>query len=59
MAAFTARRNGVDGARDAAANDKPRVMSLGGQYSAGPLYISAGYERHKESRWPPLPLART
>jgi predicted porin len=27
-------------------NDKPRVMSIGGQYSAGPLYIGAGYEKH-------------
>jgi len=29
-------------------NAKARVLSVGGQYSAGPLYISAAYERHNE-----------
>jgi predicted porin len=29
-------------------NNKPRLWSLGAQYSAGPLYVGAGYERHKE-----------
>jgi len=28
--------------------DKPRVLSLGVQYSAGPLYVSGGYEQHRE-----------
>lgn len=32
----------------AAVNGKPRVWSLAGQYSAGPLYLSTGYERHSE-----------
>lgn len=31
-----------------AANAKPRVLSLGAQYSAGPLFVSAAYERHNE-----------
>ena len=29
-------------------NNKARVYSLGGQYSAGPLYVSAGYEQHRD-----------
>lgn len=32
----------------AAANAKPRVLSLAAQYTAGPLYVSAGYDRHNE-----------
>ena len=30
------------------ANDKPRVLSIGGQYVNGPLAIGLGYEKHKE-----------
>jgi predicted porin len=33
---------------DNATNNKARVASLGAQYSAGPIYVSAGYERHWE-----------
>ena len=32
----------------AATNNKPRVLSLGVQYSAGPLYVSGGFEQHRE-----------
>jgi predicted porin len=39
-------------------NSKPRVWSLGAQYSAGPLYVSAGYERHKEFIGPTAPGTR-
>jgi len=31
-----------------AGNSKPRILSLAGQYSAGPLYVSAGYEKHMD-----------
>ena len=29
-------------------NSKPRLWSIGAQYSAGPLYVSGGYEQHNE-----------
>jgi predicted porin len=29
-------------------NSKPRVLSIGAQYSAGPLYVSGAYEQHRE-----------
>jgi predicted porin len=29
-------------------NAKPRMWSLGAQYSAGPLYVGGGYERHRD-----------
>jgi predicted porin len=55
MAAFSTAQTGggaiaVGGtaATTGATAGKPRVMSLGAQYSAGPLYIGAGYERHNE-----------
>ena len=38
----------VTGTLAAASNNKPRVLSLGAQYSAGPLYVSAGYEQLRE-----------
>ena len=47
MAGYTAINNAT-ATSTGAANRKPRVMSLGGQYSAGPLYVSAGFERHKD-----------
>ena len=47
MASFTSSQPST-GTLDAASNNKPRVMSVGGQYSAGPLYVSAAYERHTE-----------
>jgi predicted porin len=36
------------GAIDGTANDKPRVISLAGIYSAGPLGIGLAYEMHNE-----------
>ena len=47
MASFTSAQTST-ATLDAASNNKPRVMSLGGQYSAGPIYVSAAYERHDE-----------
>ena len=47
MAAFTASQPST-GTLAGASNNKPRVLSLGAQYSAGPLYISGGYEQHRE-----------
>lgn len=40
--------NQSTGITNGATNGKPRVMSLAGQYSAGPIYVSAAYERHTE-----------
>ena len=47
LAAFTSSQPST-GTLSAATNNKPRVYSLGVQYSAGPLYISGGYEQHRE-----------
>ena len=47
MAAFTSSQPST-GTLDATTNNKPRVYSLGAQYSAGPLYVSAGFEQHKD-----------
>ncbi|MDB5901837.1 MAG: porin [Betaproteobacteria bacterium] len=47
MAAFTSAQPST-GTLASASNDKPRVYSLGTQYSAGPLYVSAGYEQHRD-----------
>ena len=47
MAAFTSTQSAT-GTTEAQSNNKPRLWSLGAQYSAGPLYLSAGYEEHKE-----------
>jgi len=46
MAAFTSSQAST-ATLSAAENNKPRVLSIGGQYSAGPLYVSAAYELHK------------
>ena len=35
-------------ATTSAANAKPRVISIAAKYSAGPIYVAAGYERHNE-----------
>jgi predicted porin len=35
-----------------AGNSKPRVLSIAGQYSAGPLYVSMGYEKHMDFAGP-------
>ncbi|MDB5901469.1 MAG: hypothetical protein JWM26_347 [Betaproteobacteria bacterium] len=45
MAAFTSSQPST-ATLASASNAKPRVYSLGTQYSAGPLYVSAGFERH-------------
>jgi predicted porin len=47
LAAFTTSQPST-GTLSAATNNKPRVYSLGVQYSAGPLYVSGGYEQHRE-----------
>lgn len=47
MAMFTSSQPST-GTLSAASNSKPRVMSLGGQYSAGPLFVAAGYEQHRD-----------
>ena len=48
MTAFTPSQPST-GTLDAANNNKPRIYSLGAQYSAGPIYVSAGYERHQDA----------
>src|SRR5688500_11376572 len=54
MAAFTTAQgpNGVNATGTAATPgltaSKPRTLSLGAQYSAGPLFVGAGYQRHNE-----------
>jgi predicted porin len=47
MGAFTAAQTST-ATLDNATNNKPRVWSLGLQYSAGPLYVSGGYEQHRQ-----------
>ena len=51
MAAYSAINN-VTAVTSNAGNSKPRVLSLGGQYSAGPIYVSAGYEKHMDFTGP-------
>jgi len=46
LAAFSSSQPST-GTLSAATNNKPRVLSLGGQYSAGPLFVSAAYEQHR------------
>ncbi|HYH43377.1 MAG TPA: porin, partial [Burkholderiales bacterium] len=40
--------NGATGTTVGVTGAKARVMSLAAQYSAGPIYVSGGYERHNE-----------
>jgi predicted porin len=47
MAAFTSSQPST-ATLASASNAKPRVYSLGTQYSAGPLYVSAGFEQHRQ-----------
>jgi predicted porin len=47
MAAFTSAQTST-GTLETATNNKPRLWSVGAQYSAGPLYVSGGYEQHRE-----------
>ena len=47
MAMFTSSQPST-GTLSGATNNKPRVFSIGGQYSAGPLFVSAGWERLDE-----------
>lgn len=53
MAGFSTGQAGGAGpvgtaATTSAANAKPRVLSLAAQYSARPIYVAPGYERHNE-----------
>jgi len=36
------------GTLSSATNSKPRLWSLGAQYTAGPLYVSGAYEEHRD-----------
>ena len=54
MAAYTSV-NHATATTDGAGNGKPRVLSIAGQYSAGPIYVSAGYEQHDEFAGPNAP----
>jgi len=49
LAAFSSGNGAFDNeVVDGQQNQKPRVLSIGGTYVAGPLAIGAGYERHKQ-----------
>lgn len=54
MAGYSASAEAVEGAggrtllTSGTPNAKPRLWSVGGSYSSGPLYLGAGYERHKD-----------
>jgi predicted porin len=54
MFAFSAAAEAIEGGggrtllTSATMNAKPRLWSIGGSYRNGPLYIGAGYERHKD-----------
>jgi predicted porin len=47
LAGFTTG-NGAADAVDGDANEKPRVISIAGTYTAGPLAVGLGYERHND-----------
>jgi predicted porin len=47
MGAFTTSQPST-ATLDNAPNNKPRLWSLGAQYSAGPLYVGLGYEQHRD-----------
>jgi predicted porin len=47
MAAYSAIQ--TTGQLDGTPNRKPRIWSLGLQYSAGPVYVGGGYERHNDA----------
>src|SRR5688500_12737574 len=51
MAAYTST-NFSTAVTTGASNSKQRLFSLGAQYSAGPIYVSAGYERHMDAAGP-------
>jgi len=46
MGSFTSAQTST-GTLNNGTNNKPRVWSLGVQYSAGPLYVSGAYEQHR------------
>jgi len=48
MGAFTAAQAST-ATFDGTNNQKARIMSLGGQYSAGPIFVGAAYEIHKDA----------
>jgi predicted porin len=47
-AAYSTTQGSV-GVLDTTPANKPRIWSLSAQYSAGPLFVSAGYERHNDA----------
>jgi predicted porin len=47
MAAYSSV-NGATATTTGVTNAKARVMSIAGQYSAGPIFVSAGYDKHDE-----------
>jgi predicted porin len=51
MAAYTST-NFSTAVTTGASNSKQRLFSLGAQYSAGPIYVSAGYEQHRDAIGP-------
>jgi predicted porin len=48
MAAFSSAQAPGTALTTGATNGKPRVLSLGAKYSAGPLYVAAGYQKHDD-----------
>ncbi|HXF66259.1 MAG TPA: porin [Burkholderiales bacterium] len=47
LAAFSSADEATRGADVPNTLSKPRLWSVGASYSSGPLYLAAGYERHK------------
>jgi len=47
MAAYSATDESTQYTNGAAPNTKPRLYSMAGTYTAGPLYLALGYEQHK------------
>ena len=48
MMAQYSSTNQATGVSSGTTNSKARLMSIGGQYSAGPIFVSAAYEKHKD-----------
>jgi predicted porin len=47
MGTFSSSQASI-GVLDSATNNKPRIWSLGAQYTAGPLYVSGAFEEHRD-----------
>ena len=47
LAAYSATDESTQLTNGAAPTSKPRMASLGATYTAGPLYVGVGYDRHK------------